>query len=394
MMLRSRTGAGLSSWRNAPMSSGPLRPAGYVAALDGLRGIAILAVVFHNTVEAVAGSGDRLSHYLLALAGPGWIGVQLFFVLSGFLIAGELLDNRTARNYLQAFYARRALRILPLYYSTLVLVLVAAWLIGAAPVVHDLTGDAWRLWLFLNNYGREAPSGFEHFWSLAVEAQFYALAPWVVSRTRAPRLLAVCICTAVAVVLFRTLCALMGSAAWTLYSGTVFRLDALALGAAGACLVRIESTAAILPRHGTAAVAVASLMLLCGAYLTHSYDFSTLACESYGYPLLAIAGALVVGAVGAPPAAGEQRQLRWGQWLSVLPLRVIGRYSFGIYVFHGLLNKLVGVPLVRHLLPAPIAGGAVAAYAATVFVVSLVLAALSYEFFESAFLRLKPRFRC
>ncbi len=374
------------------MSSGLLRPAGYVAALDGLRAIAILAVVFHNTVETVAGSGDRLTHYLLVLAGPGWIGVQLFFVLSGFLIAGELLDNRTARNYLQAFYARRALRILPLYYLTLVLVLIAALLVGAAPEVHDLTAEGWRLWLFLNNYGR-APSGFEHFWSLAVEMQFYALVPWVVSRTRAPQLLAVCICMAVAVFLLRTLCAWMGVSEWTIYFGTVFRLDALALGAAGACLVRIESTAAILPRHCTAAVAVASLMLLCGALLTHSYDFSTLACETYGYTLLAIACALVVVAVGVPPAAGEQRRLRWGQWLSVPPLRVIGRYSFGIYVFHNLLSKLVGVPLVRHLLPAPISGGAVTAYVAAVFVVSLVLAALSYELFESAFLRLKPRFR-
>jgi len=372
-------------------SSDPLRAGAYVAALDGLRGLAILAVVFHNTVETVARSPDRLTHYLLTLAGPGWIGVQLFFVLSGFLIAGELLDNRTARNYLQAFYARRALRILPLYYSTLVLVLAAALLVGAAPVVHDLTGD-WRLWTFINNDTRAAPFGFEHFWSLAVEVQFYALAPWIVRRTRAPQLLVACICAVAAVMLFRTLCALLGSDAWTLYSGTVFRLDALALGAAGACLARIESTTAFLPRHCTASIAVASLLLMCGAYLTHSYDFSTLACQTYGYTLLAIACALVVGAVGAAPA-GARRQLRWAQWLSVPPLRAIGRYSFGIYVFHGLLNKLIGVPVLRHLLPAPIPGGAVIAYAATVFVVSLMLAALSYEFFESAFLRLKPRFR-
>ena len=375
------------------MSTGSLRPAAYVAALDGLRGIAILAVVLHNTVETVAVSHDRLTHYLLAVAGPGWVGVQLFFVLSGFLIAGELLDNRAARNYLQAFYARRALRILPLYYCTLLLVLLVALLTGAASVVHDLTADSWRLWLFLDNYRWAPPFGFEHFWSLAVEAQFYALIPWIVRRTRAPQLLTVCICTAVAVLLFRTLCALMGCSWWAIYSGTLFRLDALALGAAGACLVRIESTSAILPRHGTAAVVVASLMLLCGAFITHSYDFSTLACETYGYSLVAVACALVVGSVGAPAAAGERRPSPWGRWLSVLPLRLIGRYSFGIYVFHGLLNKLIGAPLVRHLLATPMRGGAVIAYAVSILAASVVLAAPSYEFFESAFLRLKPRFR-
>src|SRR5579864_3482507 len=152
------------------MSTVTVRPLTRVAPLDGLRGIAILAVVLHNTVAAVVPAApDHLARFLGRVAGPGWTGVELFFALSGCLIAGELLDHQGARNYLRAFYARRALRILPLYYSTLVLVAVMSALLAMPAVAHYLRDDGWQLGLFVNNYARPPPGGFAHFWSLAVE---------------------------------------------------------------------------------------------------------------------------------------------------------------------------------------------------------------------------------
>jgi peptidoglycan/LPS O-acetylase OafA/YrhL len=374
------------------MSTATERPLTRVAPLDGLRGIAILAVVLHNTVAAVVPPApDHLARFLERVAGPGWIGVQLFFALSGCLIAGELLDHQGARNYLRAFYARRALRILPLYYSTLVLLLAITAFHAMPAVAHYLRDDGWQLWLLVNNYAGPPPVGFGHFWSLAVEAQFYAFVPLLVARARAPQLAVICICIALGALATRTAFALAGASGWTIYTDTVFRLDALALGAAGACLIRIEGTRAILRKHSAAAFLLAGGILLLGAHPTHSYDYSRLACQTCGYALAAIACALVVASAGASPGGREARE-PWVRWLSSSPLRLVGRYSFGIYIFHNLLNHFVGVPLVRRLFQAPLSGEMMAAYSAVVFTVSFILAALSFEFLERRFLRLKPRY--
>src|SRR5579864_7953388 len=374
------------------MSTVTVRPLTRVAPLDGLRGIAILAVVLHNTVAAVVPAApDHLARFLGRVAGPGWIGVQLFFALSGCLIAGELLDHQGARNYLRAFYARRALRILPLYYSTLVLLLAITAFQAMPAVAYYLREDGWQLWLLVNNYAGPPPVGFGHFWSLAVEAQFYVLVPLLVARARAPRLAVTCICIALGALAIRTAFALTGANAWTIYTGTAFRLDALALGAAGACLIRIECTRAILRRYSAAAFLLAGVILLLGAHPTHSYDYSRLACQTYGYTLVAIACALVVASAGASPGASEAHE-PWVRWLSSLPLRLVGRYSFGIYIFHNLLNHFVGVPLVGRLFKTPLSGAMVVAYSVVIFIVSFIVAALSFEFLERRFLRLKPRF--
>lgn len=375
------------------MSAVTVRPLTRVAPLDGLRGIAILAVVLHNTVAALEGAGapDHLARFLMRLAGPGWIGVQLFFALSGCLIVGELLDHQGARNYLRAFYARRALRILPLYYSTLVLLLAITAFHAMPAAARYLRDDGWQLWLLVNNYAGPPPVGFGHFWSLAAEAQFYALVPLLVVRARVPRLALTCTCIALGALAVRTAFALTGASAWTIYTDTAFRLDALALGAAGACLIRLEYTRGLLRKHSAAAFLLAGAVLLLGAHPTHSYDYSRLACQTYGYTLAAVACALVVASAGAVPGGSEARQ-PWIRWLSSTPLRLVGRYSFGIYIFHNLLNHLVGVPLVQRMFPTHVSGATMAAYSTVVFIVSFVLAALSFEFFESRFLRLKPQF--
>ena len=116
----------------APADAAPIPH--YIPALDGLRGLAILLVIPHN-----AGHFEQVQgwmRYPAAVADAGWIGVQLFFVLSGFLITRNLLESRGAPHYLSAFYARLALRILPLFYLLLVVVLIVLpHLIAIPPAV-------------------------------------------------------------------------------------------------------------------------------------------------------------------------------------------------------------------------------------------------------------------
>src|SRR5262245_39580963 len=153
----------------------------HIPALDGLRGIAILLVIPHNA-DVFSNSAAWLWPAAL-LAHAGWIGVQLFFVLSGFLITRNLLDSRAADNYFQSFYWRRVLRIFPLYYLTLIAGLVIAPRLFQFPsgALASLQNQAW-LWTFLSNWtqplGLEV-SGFSHFWSLAIEEQFYLVWPGI-----------------------------------------------------------------------------------------------------------------------------------------------------------------------------------------------------------------------
>jgi len=157
----------------------------YIPALDGLRALAILLVIPHN-LDILSAPYRAVEVPPVTVMHAGWIGVQLFFVLSGFLITGNLLDTRGSANYYRAFIGRRALRILPLYYGVLLVTFVLVPLLGSMPekLQETAPNQVW-LWTFLLNwsapYGHTVV-GFGHFWSLAVEEQFYLLWPFVVAR--------------------------------------------------------------------------------------------------------------------------------------------------------------------------------------------------------------------
>jgi peptidoglycan/LPS O-acetylase OafA/YrhL len=114
---------------------------GRLPALDGIRGLAIIWVVLHNTTDLLPPALHGPSHVLAFLVHPGWFGVQLFFALSGFLITGGLLEQ-CATNYFRAFYARRALRILPLYYTVLILLLIVAPALHLRPTLLQTSPEA------------------------------------------------------------------------------------------------------------------------------------------------------------------------------------------------------------------------------------------------------------
>jgi peptidoglycan/LPS O-acetylase OafA/YrhL len=363
-----------------------------VPALDGIRGVAIIWVVLHNTTDLLPPALHGIWHALAFLVHPGWIGVQLFFALSGFLITGGLLDTQSATNYFRAFYARRALRILPLYYTVLILLLIVAPLLHLAPTqLHVDAKQQLSLWLFIVNWTHAEPYGFGHFWSLAVEEQFYLFWPFIVHRRPPRRLFKTCVCIAVISLVGRCIMVFSGATSQTVYTATISHLDALALGGAGACLSRIPAARTWLASRLSAIDLTALALFAVGFPITRAYAPDTLQCEIFGFSLLAICcAALITSAV----AGGEQaRQTLIARALGWSFLRYWGKYSYAIYVFHQLIHKLLGEPWLVSRFGSQPPAHIVYAYSLFIGLVSFCAAFLSYHLLEKPFLALKSLFR-
>ncbi|MBX3463748.1 MAG: acyltransferase [Planctomycetes bacterium] len=302
-----------------------------IEALDGVRGLAIVAVVaMHATLFTTV--HPRVPAEPLAQALQlGWSGVDLFFVLSGFLITGILLRQKDRPHYFRDFYARRALRIFPLYYAVLALLLFVlqrpptsgaekasyllyyqnlAWLCG-----HDVHPDLARTIT----------------WSLAVEEQFYLLWPavvWLLPRRRLPWL---CLGLAAAAIALRA--ALLARGVDTAYFLTPCRLDALA---AGACLAVWPSPPAWI---GRAAVLVGIAGLAATAWATGS----PLPQDNPGLQLWGLAAALLlaVGLLTLARGEGVVARVCRGRCL-----RSFGQFSYCIYLVHILVVEWLAARLV------------------------------------------------
>ncbi len=375
----------------------------FFPALDGLRAIAFLMVFFQHYTSMPW----------------GWTGVNVFFVLSGFLITGILFDTRYDAHRARNFYVRRTLRIFPLYYGILLALLVTY------PLMHwhwSLLWLAWPLYLanflrFLSPASRTTGSPQElaadahlgsdrlpkseiylgHFWSLCVEEQFYLLWPWIVFWVRSRRAL-LWICGSVVVFVTALRLVVQHTApAWMLdsellYRATPFQLDSLLIGAWVALIWRgphrdrLLFAGRVLAWFGLAAVAVYMAITLLptprDAYIHYHYPAWRL---TWGLTCIdVLSAALIVACL--QPAVLVARVLR------LQPLRWLGRISYGAYVLHDLPHGLY-VHLVVH------GGGRFPfllshqsfATATLALPCTLVLAWLSFRFFETPFLNLKDR---
>lgn len=309
-------------------------------ALDGLRGVAIAMVLWHHLVERYLppGRGSWLG-WLRAGTGLSWTGVDLFFTLSGFFIGGILIDNRASPMLNRVFYARRALRILPLYYATLAAIAVAV-LLQAPGSFHLFSG--WVYVLFLTNLALAVAKTWDWLplsvlWSLAVEEQFYLTAPWVaraVPRSRIPLLVA-------GLVLFSEAVRaglLLFHPRWqfAMHVLTPFRLDALALGVLVAWAVRDEGAGPFFARLQGAWL---GLLAFGGAVLA-ALDVLQ---PREGSPLMGYAGYLMIAAVFALVVAivAKVRPPIVISCLELPPLVHLGRRSYFIYLWHGLLGGVL-----------------------------------------------------
>jgi len=389
----------------AMSTAGTVRVGAHLPALDGIRGLAILLVACHNMQMLdgldLHGAGFWLRHTL----NYGWIGVTLFFVLSGHLITGILLDTVPRADSMlgafKRFFIRRALRIFPLYFG---LLLVAFWLLPAlhiqpANYAQESPQQIWY-WLFLSNWAEPlglVGGALPHLWSLGVEEQFYLILPWFVMAWPRPKLV-FWGGLGLALVCIASRCGFwsMVHEPETVYHWTVFRMDALALGACTAALQRDNTLRQWFVLHHRQLGWCVLGVLLVGTLWTRGYPRSSMLGQTVGYTILAVVFAYWVHAASlCQQEAMSSRHSSTPWWMSLLqwpPLRRAGLYSSGFYIIPKPLHDAFSAPIYQWLsrhMGAPIAASLVhlSLMTASIF----LLAALSHRFFELPFLRMKDR---
>ncbi len=363
---------------------------GYLLSLDGVRGLAILMVLAHN-LNVLTGPQTPAGQAVSRIDDLGWVGVQLFFVLSGFLITGILLDTRESDNYYRAFLGRRVLRIFPLYYGTLAVAFVVLPLLGPHHPPSD--GQLW-LWTYTSNWAAPAGHGnpeFPHFWSLAVEEQFYLVWPFVVRALSPRRLLALCVGLAAASFGVRLGMRLIDTGPEPVYMWTICRMDALAVGAAVATVLRMPYWAELIKLRAREICWAAFIIAVAGFVITRGDPRTTRMSQTLGYSILALAFAVLVFAAVMAEARRRGALYRGLTWR---PLRMLGIYSYGMYVFHVPIHRALGLPILYRWVPEgePVGAKLGIAYLVVTSAVSFGAAVVSYHLVERRFLALKRYF--
>ncbi|HEV2112938.1 MAG TPA: acyltransferase [Terriglobales bacterium] len=348
----------------------------HIPQLDGLRAFAILPVLLTHSYR------DYPSLPFAWLGPAGWIGVDLFFVLSGFLITRILLQARGGAHYFRDFYARRGLRIWPLYY------LVLGFMFVLNPHWHWVeqarAGSFWVFALYLQNfvYGTAAPMPLAVTWSLAIEEHFYLLWPLLVARFERKALVRILVALIVAQTAFRlAMLPRLGDSTWTIYC-----VDELAYGALLACWLAQDDSS--LSRWRPAAWAAAALVPLTVAMISKLPQNGFV----FGHGVLnTLLGAGFAGvtalALTATPESWMMRVLGNGF------LRHTGKISYGMYLYHAILFPVFqGSALHERLLGISLAVPRDVLMLAAELGMVYVVSSLSWYGIEQPILRLKRFF--
>ena len=347
-----------------------------VPQLDGIRGVAVLFVILGHYLFYQPAHGIWLS-YLTRATRLAWVGVDLFFVLSGFLITGILLDHKNGGNLLRVFYTRRAARILPIYVATL---------LGCAVFFHFLGSLGQFKWLFSNQLPGWSYATFTQnilmgwlkdyggsflgvTWSLAVEEQFYLIWPWVVILCRSHRQIFI-ICV-ICVIISPILRARVSDFSFV---NMPFRMDSLFIGAIGAIVVRTPRVVALLKLKAGSLRLLVMFLTPPGLFVMYQNTLRALP-----HSIVSLWFGLILVDSLFEPMSGLARVLSWS-WL-----RWFGSISYGLYLFHepvrGLLHGwLLGK---QPQLTTPAEAGVTILS----LIVCISLAAFSAMYYESVFLR-------
>lgn len=379
----------------ADSSTTPAKPisAGHLRALDGMRGLAILLVVVYHFGLLHVDFTSNAAPPLAQLAQIGWIGVDLFFVLSGFLITGILLDTRERPHYLRNFLARRFLRIWPLYYLNLALFFVVAPLMMAAPPaeLQSMQHEQSWFWLYAANWLFAKEGGFGqtsggYFWSLAVEEQFYLVWPLIVLYASAAGVRRLCVALFAFSVAARFVLVARGVSTNTAYTMTFSHMDGLVVGAYLACALRSPEASAVVDRWLPRCALLGFAGLVCVRLIDGNYLFWSRAMATAGIACAAV----VFGWLLWLMARRANTPLLTPLFTSA-PLVATGRYSYALYLAH------VPVGYVAHAWVERTMGSADRGlhywmFFALAFTTAWMLAFASWHLFEKHILALKRYF--
>lgn len=360
-----------------------------IPALDGLRGIAILLVLLRHGFFGME-SSSPLVNRLLAIGQLSWSGVDLFFVLSGFLIGGILLDNRSSTRYYTTFYARRAYRILPLY-----LVITTLFLLHHIPfrILPGAFGESSPLAIpgvsyltftqsfFMVNLGWYGPPAMAVSWSLAVEEQFYLAMPLLIRKVREGWLVAVLLFTIIAAPLLRLLLRhTLAHGDFACYILMPCRADALCLGVLAAYLVRRPTFwNQIIGRRNLLRFTTGFLLAGIIFMTWRHYDQLSLPMTTWGYSWLALFYTVCL-LITVSSSSGVWHGILCNRWLMRL-----GTLAYCTYLLHYPLI-LTGRRIFSAILPLrPSSAWMIGSFSAIAF--TLVLATLSWMYFEKPMLR-------
>jgi peptidoglycan/LPS O-acetylase OafA/YrhL len=372
----------------------PTRPGGgwkHIDALDGLRGVAILLVLLDHAFVLISGSPHLFFRAIEKVTGNGWIGVDLFFVLSGYLITSILLNTKTLPNYFRNFYFRRALRIFPAYYTCLIIALVIiphlpSRVGSSLGLLRGTTGQAW-LWTYCANIKITAIKSWyfgtlDPFWSLSVEEHFYLLWPALVLMLSSRALRRVCAALIVIAPIIRAAMVFNGNEVGA-YAFTLCRMDSLAWGALAAVFTHDGAKGAIAfcRRKWIYPLGLFGILALwphAGSWQL-KFDFTA------GMSLLGFAFCGVVLSTVARPM----------RLLNNRVLKSFGKYSYGIYVWEakftwGLFPALAASKLGKPIMAIPFAGPI--AFCLAAIPVCYAVGWLSFNLMEKHFLLLKRFF--
>lgn len=360
-----------------------------IPELDGIRGVAILLVLVWHLVTCMMGSPPPLFRFLYGF----WCGVDFFFVLSGFLIGGILLDHRDASNYYSVFYRRRVCRIVPVYFAWVALFFIVraarhSFDPGTAAWLFDNAMPAWSYVTFTQNLlqahaGTFGANWLSATWSLAVEEQFYLFLPFVIRVTPVKRLPWVLMPLIAAAPVCRAFLYNENAENIAAYVTLFCRTDALLLGALCAWLVR-QPNAAVRIRKALPVLRIA-LLSSGGFVLLLAYVGQTKVTWILHFTLIALGFASWLLIALYDERSFVSRSMR-------LPiLRAVGVIAYGTYLVHNAVNGVFWSALRGHppyfdrlsdvfLTPVPL-------------LASLAIAAASWRYFEKPIVRFGQRAR-
>lgn len=350
----------------------------YIPQLDGIRGLAILLVVTF--------------HYFgfIKIFSFGWTGVDLFFVLSGYLITSRLYDLKKEKNYFSKFYTNRALRILPVYYLTLILFYTAINLFVKSENVgafNFYNRNWWSFLLFFQNWTfiKEMPAAkhLQHFWSLAVEEQFYLIWPMFIFLFIDKKWLNHLIILLLIIIMFARSLIYVRYPAFEDYPkyfyNTFCRMDSFMIGG---CffLFQDKKIITLFAKY----FFIPLIIIAAGIYFTNTKQNNPFT-STVGYTILAVffAGFLNYCIINPGSIIGKCFKAKW--------LRFMGKVSYGFYIYHWLVLLVLQPKLIVWLNRLFFNKEEIILWLSLILCIlfSLLLSVISYFYFESYFLKLK-----